>query len=171
LAPAGSVAIFKAAVSRDPVAQDCQCSCPTTPVSSEVARKVNMPKQREILTRLIVIGVLFLAPGCTNLSASNVGEPTGIAKYRFYSSLRQVHVGMPSDSLEILFSTATKAGEAGILHTSRIITEEFTRETCYLGWCTNPKHQIGLKDDDELEKNIARIHIEDHLVTEIEILD
>ena len=112
------------------------------------------------MTRLLPL-LLILAAGCSGISGTNVGSPTPAAKRAFLERLERVRAGMPADSLEILFGTAEKAGETGILFRSRIITDEFTRESFQLGWKDEPLHQGEFKSQGEIDQVLAIVEVED----------
>ena len=115
---------------------------------------------------LVALGVA----GCTGLAASNVGDPTLSTRLGFESRLEMVHVGMPADSLGLLFAQATSPGEAGILREASIVTAEGTRRNVTLGWRSDPRHQIGYRESTETEIARALVVVEDARVTRIEHL-
>lgn len=118
-----------------------------------------------------IILALPLALGCGGLAASNVGEPTMQARMDFDFSLAQLHEGMPVDSLEILFEDVKKPGEAGILRRAVIVTEERKRVNFTLGWLSDPRHQIGHKEIEDLEVARAMVIVEDDIIRRIELRD
>ena len=75
---------------------------------------------------------------------------------------------MPADSLELLFDTVEKAGQAGILNQSLVKTESAERVRYLLGWRSDPKHQIGVKASDELDVTLATILAIDGKLVSIE---
>ena len=109
--------------------------------------------------------------GCSGLAASNVGDPTLQTRLDFQSGLDQLHVGMPADSLDLLFAEAIEPGQAGILRRARFVTAGSTRSNITLGWRSDPRHQIGYKDSAETEIARALVVVEDARVTRIERLD
>ena len=118
------------------------------------------------MARLLPL-LLILATGCSGISGTNVGTPTPTAKRAFLERLTMVRAGMPADSLEILFETAEKAGETGILFRSRIITDEFTRESFQLGWKDEPRHQGEFKSQGEIDQVLAIVETQDDRVLHI----
>ena len=118
------------------------------------------------MVRLLPL-LLFLVAGCSGISGTNVGVPTPTAKRLFLEKLALVHPGMPADSLTLLCAKAEKPGETGILFRSRMITEEFSRETLKLGWKSEPKHQGEFKSLSEIDQVRAVVETQDGLVLRI----
>ena len=114
---------------------------------------------------LVGMVALLLVAGCAGLAGTNVGEPTPRVRHQFHEKLSLLHVGMPVDSLEMLFEEAKEPGEAGILHRVRVVTADFQRLRYSLGWKSDPRHQIGHKDIEEIDVEIATVLVEGpHLV-------
>jgi len=113
------------------------------------------------MARLLPLLLVLAAAGCSGISGTNVGTPTPAAKRTFLERLDLIRAGMPADSLEILFGTAEKAGETGILFRSRIITEDFTRESFQLGWKDEPRHQGEFKSQGEIDQVLATVEVQD----------
>jgi hypothetical protein len=114
--------------------------------------------------------LVLAATGCTGLSASNVGDPTLSTRLEFESRLDLLHVGMPADSLGLLFAQAATPGQAGILREASIVTAEGTRRNVTLGWRSDPRHQTGYRESTETEIARALVVVEDARVKRIERL-
>ncbi len=120
---------------------------------------------------LALLPLLLFAVGCTGLSASNVGDPSLQDRLDFRSRLAMLHVGMPVDSLELLFAPAQKPGETGILHRARIATSDDLRLTFDLGWRSDPRHQPGHKAIEEIDVMRARVIVEGGCIRDIQHMD
>ena len=118
----------------------------------------------------IGLGCILLA-GCTGFSPSTVGEPTWETRAQFQRNLSLLRAGMPADSLALLFAEAKAPGEAGILHQARIVTTELERVTYTLGWKSDPRHQIGVKDMSEIDVAKATVIAENSRVISVELHD
>jgi len=124
--------------------------------------------------RLSFVAVLLALPfaiGCSGLAASNVGEPTLQARLDFQHGLARLTVGMPVDSLEMIFQDVKKPGEAGILRRATIITEDRERVSYRLGWLSDPRHQIGHKEIEEIEVTRATVIVEQGRIHRIDRRD
>ena len=108
--------------------------------------------------------LLLLTAGCAGISGTNVGTPTPAAQRLFLERLALVHPGMPADSLDLLFAPAEEPGQTGILFRTRIITDEFTRESLQLGWKSEPKHQGQFKSQSEIDQVDAVVEIQGGVV-------
>lgn len=110
---------------------------------------------------------LVVAAGCTGLSAGNVGDPTLQDRLDFRSSLALLHVGMPVDSLDLLFAPALEPGDTGILRRARVATSEGERLSYELGWLSDPRHQVGHKAIDDIEVVRAWVRVEQGRISSI----
>lgn len=113
--------------------------------------------------------VLTCLAGCGGLSGTNVGEPTPQARSDFSAKLKTLEVGMPADSLEALFEEAHQPGDTGILHKAKVVTTEFERVTYSLGWKSDPRHQIGVKEMEEIDVEKASVTVVGARVVSIKI--
>lgn len=110
---------------------------------------------------------LALVLACGGLAASNVGDPTMQQRLAFNAGLAMLHVGMPMDSLNLIFAQAKQPGEAGILRQVRIVTADTEQLRITLGWRSDPRHQIGLKALEEIEVVKAVVVAEDQRIRRI----
>ncbi len=115
-----------------------------------------------------LLAIALLAVGCAGLSGTNVGEPTPRTQQQFHDKLSLLHTGMSVDSLELIFQEVREPGEAGILHRSKVITSDFVRVRYSLGWKSDPRHQIGYKEIDEIDVELASVIAEDSRLVLIE---
>jgi hypothetical protein len=107
-----------------------------------------------------------LISGCAKLSGSNVGAPSAQVRMEFSRNLALIRPGMPADSLEMIFRTVEKAGQAGILSRVLVRMDDTERVRYKLGWRSDPKHQTGVKSSDDLDVEIATVlAINDELVS------
>ncbi len=110
---------------------------------------------------------LCLLLGCSGISSSNVGTPSGQDIREFDQALAALHIGMPADSVPLLFAQAVNKGDIGILRTTRMVTESFTRITYTLGWKSDPVHQVGHVNLEEIDQEDAQVIAEDGKVIKI----
>lgn len=120
---------------------------------------------------LYCLPLLLLGLGCTGLAASNVGDPPLQSRIEFNRNLALLHVDMPLDSLELLFPAATEAGDAGILRRSRVATADLERVRYSLGWRSNPRHQVGYKDMEDIEVLRATVVAQNGRILRVERMD
>ncbi|MCP4546442.1 MAG: hypothetical protein GY835_08270 [bacterium] len=119
----------------------------------------------------ILLFALCLLIGCSGISSSNVGTPSGQDIREFDAALASLHIGMPADSIPILFKLAQLKGDVGILHTTRIVTADMTRITYTLGWKFDPSHQTGYKTLEDIDEEDAAVVTENGRVVEITLFD
>ncbi len=116
---------------------------------------------------LAILIPLLLAMGCSGFSANNVGDPSLQDRLDFRSNLALLYVGMPADSFDLLFAPALKSGDTGIVHRVRIATIEGERISYELGWLSDPLHQVGHKEIEEIAVIRAWVQMEQGLISSI----
>jgi len=131
--------------------------------------KMNIVRRLEALTAVLLL--LLLSAACSGVAGSNVGEPTSRARFEFKRKLEALRVGMPADSLEMIFAEARQAGETGILHKTRLVTSDLERVTYSLGWKSDPRHQIGNKNLEDIDVERASVVAENAAIVAITLYD
>jgi len=120
-------------------------------------------RSRRLAWTIALAGLLAAGLGACvgKLSSTNVGDPTGMARSQLLARVDRLRPGLPADSLELLFGEARAPGQTGILGRSRLAAGGRERVVYTLGWKSDPRHQIGAKDWDEIDVAIAEAVFED----------